>query len=118
MRQNAGSYSQYQSYTYLLPRQRPDSDVVYSFYDKPYTMRPIPPEKKAWMIEHQKDDRRPLLIGILTTLLFLTYVALGLRILSRKKANAKFGADDIFAFIAGVCIYLLQLHRRLLLTVL
>lgn len=64
------------------------------------------PEEIAYMQAHVHEDRRGWFTAINVVCMVLVYVAVGLRVISRRKIGIKIGLDDYLIMAAMVSVVL------------
>lgn len=65
-------------------------------------MSALTPEQSAFQTEHTKDDKGPMLVGVTSMFLVLTFAAVGARLTARKITKVKLGFDDYCILAAQV----------------
>ena len=67
-----------------------------------FSMSDLLPGEIAYQEAHSHENRGPIIIGICSTLLVLSTIAIVLRVIARRIRLAKLGADDYLIFLAEV----------------
>lgn len=75
-------------------------------------MDPISPDQIRYMQEHINDNKQPLFLAVSITTLIVAYIAVSLRIFTRKRAGVLLGADDRWILAALVSVPVFQQNRQ------